>query len=104
MFRRRAAPAGGVPAVLLIAGFCVHDEFGGMVRAGMTPSAALQTATINPARYLGREQTLGSVAPGKVGNLVPLDANPLEDIADVRGIHAGVVSAGWWSGKSWTGS
>jgi len=76
----------------LIAGFCVHDELAAMVRAGMTPSAALQTATINPARYLGREQTLGSVAPGKVANLVLLDANPLEDIANVRRIRAVVVA------------
>jgi amidohydrolase family protein len=77
----------------LIAGFCVHDELAAMVRAGMTTLAALQTATLNPARYLGREKTLGSVAPGKVANLVLLDANPLEDIANVRRIRA-VVLAG----------
>jgi hypothetical protein len=76
----------------LIAGFCVHDELAAMVRAGMTPAAALQTATINPARYLGREGTLGSVAPGKAANLVLLDANPLDDIAHVRGIRAVVVA------------
>jgi hypothetical protein len=67
----------------LIPGFCVQDELAAMVRAGMTPLAALQTATINPARYLGREKTIGSVAPGTVANLVLLDANPLDDIANV---------------------
>jgi imidazolonepropionase-like amidohydrolase len=76
----------------LIAGFCVHDELTAMVRSGMTPLAALQTATVNPARYLGREKTLGTVAPGKVANLVLLDGNPLEDIANVRGIRAVVVA------------
>ena len=41
----------------MIAGFCVHDELAAMVRGGMTPLAALQTATINPARYFGLQQT-----------------------------------------------
>ena len=77
----------------MIAGFCVHDELARMVAAGMTPHAALQTATINPARYLGRETTLGSIAPGKSADLVLLDANPLEDIANVGRIRA-VVTAG----------
>ena len=48
----------------MIAGFCVHDELEAMVRGGMTPLAALQTATVNPARYFGLEQTAGTVAPG----------------------------------------
>ena len=64
-----------------------------MVRAGMTPLAALQTATVNPARYLGREMTLGTIASGKSADLVLLDANPLEDVANVRRIRA-VITAG----------
>ena len=77
----------------MIAGFCVHDELATMVRGGMTPLAALQTATVNPARYLGREMTLGTIAPGRSADLVLLDANPLEDIANVDRIRA-VVTAG----------
>jgi hypothetical protein len=75
----------------MIAGFCVHDELEAMVRGGMTPLAALQTATINPARYFGVEQTLGSVATGKTADLVLLDANPLTDIKNVGRIRAVVV-------------
>ena len=75
----------------LIAGFCVHDELAAMVQSGMTPLAAVQTATLNPARYLGREQTDGSLAPGKVANLVLLDANPLSDISNVRRVWAVAV-------------
>jgi imidazolonepropionase-like amidohydrolase len=78
---------------MMIAGFCGHDELVMMVRGGMTPHAALQTATLNPARYLGVVQTLGSVAPGKRADLVLLDANPLADIASVRQIRAVVVAA-----------
>ena len=77
----------------MIAGFCVHDELATMVRAGMTPLAALQTATVNPARYLRREITLGTIAPGRSADLVLLDANPLDDIANVRRIRA-VATAG----------
>lgn len=77
----------------MIAGFCVHDELAAMVAGGMTPLAALQTATVNPARYLGRESTLGTVAAGRQADLVLLDANPLEDIGNVRRIHA-VITAG----------
>ena len=54
---------------------------------------ALQTATVNPARYLGRESTLGTVAAGRQADLVLLDANPLEDIGNVRRIRA-VITAG----------
>jgi imidazolonepropionase-like amidohydrolase len=83
----------------MIAGFCVHDELAAMVAGGMTPLAALQTATVNPARYLGRESTLGTVAAGRQADLVLLDANPLEDIGNVRRIHA-VITAGRFFDRS----
>jgi Amidohydrolase family len=77
----------------LIAGFCVHDELRKMVEGGMSPLAALQAATLNPARYLHLDDTTGTVAAGKRADLVLLDANPVEDIANVRRIRA-VVLAG----------
>jgi imidazolonepropionase-like amidohydrolase len=83
----------------MIAGFCVHDELAAMVAGGMTPLAALQTATVNPARYLGRESTLGTVAAGRQADLVLLDANPIEDIGNVRRIHA-VITAGRFFDRS----
>lgn len=72
----------------MVAGFCLHDELMLMVKGGMSAAAALQAATINPARSLGLEKTLGSVDAGKQADLVLLDANPLHDIANVRRIHA----------------
>jgi Amidohydrolase family len=83
----------------MIAGFCVHDELATMVAGGMKPATALQTATVNPARYLGREMTLGTIAAGRSADLVLLDANPLEDIANVRRIRA-VVTAGRFLDRS----
>ena len=77
----------------MIAGFCIHDELAAMVRGGMTPLAALQTATLNPAKYLKVDQTAGTVAVGKRADMVLLDANPLSDITNVGRIHA-VILAG----------
>lgn len=76
----------------MIAGFCVHDELAAMVRGGMTPLTALQTATLNPARYFGIEENAGSVTRGRRADLVLLDANPLSDIANVRRIRAVIVA------------
>jgi imidazolonepropionase-like amidohydrolase len=76
----------------MIAGFCVHDELEAMVRGGMSPQAALQTATVNPARYFGIQRTAGSVASGQRADLVLLDANPLADITNVGRIRAVVVA------------
>jgi imidazolonepropionase-like amidohydrolase len=76
---------------VLIAGFCVHDEIATMVSARMSPISAWQTATLNPARYLGMEQTLDSIAVGKRADLVVLDANPLTDVANVRRIRAAAL-------------
>jgi imidazolonepropionase-like amidohydrolase len=76
----------------MIAGFCVHRELEAMVRGGMTPLAALQTATINPVRYFGLQQMGGNVVPGHRADLVLLEANPLVDIANVQRIRAVVVA------------
>jgi imidazolonepropionase-like amidohydrolase len=74
-------------------GFSLHDELGFMVQAGLTPLQALQTATINSAEFLGLSKTFGTIEKGKVADLVLLDANPLEDIANTKRIAA-VVSSG----------
>ena len=76
----------------MIAGFCLHDELALMVKGGMSPAAALQTATINPARALALEKVYGTVDAGKRGDLVLLDANPLEDIGNVGRIAAVVMN------------
>ncbi|CAA9300914.1 MAG: hypothetical protein AVDCRST_MAG89-464, partial [uncultured Gemmatimonadetes bacterium] len=70
------------------AGSGLQDELALLVRAGLTPLEALRTATLNPAKYLGATDSLGTVGPGKLANLVLLDANPLEDIRNTRRISA----------------
>jgi len=73
-------------------GFSLHDELQLFVSCGFTPAEALQTATQNPAIFLGRTADLGTIEAGKFADLVLLDANPLEDIANTQKIRAVVVN------------
>jgi imidazolonepropionase-like amidohydrolase len=66
----------------------VHDELAELVKAGLTPAEALRAATASAAEFLGREDDLGSVAEGKLADLVLLEGDPLEDIDNVRKIRA----------------
>jgi hypothetical protein len=75
----------------LVPGFCLHDELEWFTKAGFSPLQALQTATINPARFLGREDTQGSIDVGKRADLILLGANPLLDIRNVGRIEDVVV-------------
>src|SRR5216683_2596951 len=69
-------------------GFSLHEELALMVQSGLTPLAALQTATINPAKFLSRNKQVGTVEPGKIANLVLLGADPLADIRNTTKIEA----------------
>jgi hypothetical protein len=64
-----------------------------LVQAGLSPLEALQTATINPARFLRMSDSLGTVQSGKVADLVLLQADPLADIRNVSRVQA-VIRAG----------
>lgn len=81
------------PSTGAAAGLGLHRELELLVEAGLTPLQALQAATINPARFLGKEKEMGQVEVGKLADLVLLDANPLDDIGNLDKI-AGVVAAG----------
>jgi len=71
-------PAG----VHIFPGFSLHEELQRFVAAGFTPVEALQTATLNPARFFGMEVQLGASKKGKLGrSRAFLKANPLDDIA-----------------------
>ena|SRR5689334_1010595 len=80
------------PQPFVFPGFSLHDELGLLVRAGLTPLEALQTATINPAEFFGMQGALGTVEQGKVADLVLLNANPLENIANTKRIAAVIAN------------
>jgi imidazolonepropionase-like amidohydrolase len=74
------------------AGFSLHENLSQEVVAGLTPMEALQTATINAARFMGKEKDLGTIQKGKLADLVLLDANPLDEIHNTTKINAVVVN------------
>jgi imidazolonepropionase-like amidohydrolase len=78
--------------VYVFPGFSLHDELQNLVRAGFSPLEALQTATLRPAQFLGMEDRLGRVAEGRLADLVLLDANPLDDVANTRKVRAVVAN------------
>ena len=81
-------------SVLVYPGFALHDELRLLVEdAGFTPLEALWSATVGPTRFAGLQETLGSIAPGKIADLVLLDANPLDNIRNTRRISA-VIQGG----------
>jgi len=75
----------------LVPGFCLHDELQALAEAGLSPLRALQTATINPAKYFGREKVQGTIEADKRADLVLLDSDPLLDIRNTQRIAAIIV-------------
>ena len=87
----------GVPIVAGtddIPGFTLHSELALLVKAGLTPAQALQVATRNGARYTRTSNDRGSIAAGKLADLVLVDGDPTKDIADVRKVAA-VITRGY---------
>lgn len=78
---------------MMAPGLTLRQEFAELAKAGLSPLKILQMTTINPAEYLGRQDTMGTVEPGRQADLVVLDANPLESVENLHRISA-VVRAG----------
>ena len=67
-------------------GYSLHQEMELMVQSGMKPAAVLQAATINNARSLKQQEQIGSIAVGKLADIVILDSDPIKDIRNTRRI------------------
>ena len=80
------------PNIHLFPGFSLHDELVQLVASGFTPLEALQAATIEPARFMGSLETMGTVAAGKVADLVLCDADPVADIRNASRVRAVVAN------------
>lgn len=83
--------------VHIFPGFSLHQELALFVQAGLTPMEALQTATLNPAKFLGKQAEMGTVESGKLADLVLLDADPLENIHNTEKIQAVVLAGRFFS-------
>ncbi|MEO8140242.1 MAG: amidohydrolase family protein [Gemmatimonadota bacterium] len=84
---------------LLVPGLSLNTELELLVNAGLTPSDALQTATLNTGQLLGAD-SIGILAPGKVADLVVLKANPLIDIRNTRTVQRVMVRGQLYSADS----
>jgi imidazolonepropionase-like amidohydrolase len=92
----------GVPLLLgtdafgaLVPGFAVHQELEMMVAAELTPYEALQTGTVNAARYLGEAGEAGTIEVGKRADFILVAGNPLKDVGNAAAVR-GVFSQGKW--------
>ncbi|HEV8659013.1 MAG TPA: amidohydrolase family protein [Thermoanaerobaculia bacterium] len=77
----------GIPIVAgtdAFAGFALHRELENYVAAGIPAPKVLQLATLGAARIMKRDRELGSVAPGKLADVILVDGNPAERISDIR--------------------
>src|SRR5690554_2620580 len=99
----RALHAAGAPIALgsdapqffNVPGFSIHHELRMMVDAGLSPYEVLATGTREPARYFGAPEGFGTVEPGRRADLILLEANPLENVANVQR-RVGVMVRGQW--------
>ena len=85
------------PQVFNVPGFSIHHELKYMVDAGLTPYQALQSGTVNVAKYFKLNNS-GMIKPGYVSDLVLLEANPLDNIENTKKI-AGVMLGDRWMPK-----
>lgn len=77
----------GVGAHGEVPGLGTHWEMQAYAMGGMTPMEVLRAATIGGAKAIGRDADFGSIEPGKYADLVILDRNPLDDIANTLSIR-----------------
>ncbi len=73
-------------------GLGAHWELWMFTQGGMTNLEALRAATLNGARYLGLDRDVGSLEPGKLADLLVIDANPLDDIRNSERISYTMVN------------
>jgi imidazolonepropionase-like amidohydrolase len=67
-----------------MAGFALHRELELDVQAGIPAGQVLQNATLNAARIMSLDKDLGSIAPGKLADLILVDGDPAANISDIR--------------------
>ena len=81
----------GIPIVagtdVGVPGHTLHRELELYVQAGLTPLEAIQAATLTPARVMKLENEVGTIEAGKRADIIILDANPLDNISNIRKVR-----------------
>ena len=70
----------------IVAGFGDQREVELLVEAGFTPLEAIKIATLNSAQFLGEQERIGSIAPGKQADLMVVRGDPSRNITDVENV------------------
>ena len=83
----------------IVPGVSLHEELALFVKAGLSPFEALRAGTSEAARFFKREKEFGTVAVGQRADLLLLEANPLENVANASR-RVGVILAGRWSAEA----
>lgn len=83
------------PQVFNVPGYSIHHELRYLVQAGLTPFQALKTGTVNVAAFYNQSASSGTVAEGKVSDLVLVNGNPLKDIASTQSIEGVMLGSQW---------
>ncbi|HLF44889.1 MAG TPA: amidohydrolase family protein [Chitinophagaceae bacterium] len=65
--------------------------------AGLSTLQALQSATLNPAKYLHKTDSLGTIAPNKYADILLLSENPLSDITNTRKIEGLILNGSYYT-------
>lgn len=81
------------PQVFNVPGFSIHHELEDMLDVGLTPLEAIQTGTINAAKYFNMEGQFGEILENASADLILVNNNPLEDLSTIKS-HVGVVVRG----------
>jgi imidazolonepropionase-like amidohydrolase len=84
------------PQVFNVPGFSTHNELKYLVDAGLTPYQALQTGTVNVAKYLNLADA-GTIKPGAVADLILINGNPLAEITNTKKVEGVMVRGQWLS-------
>jgi hypothetical protein len=82
----RIAAGSGAPTPGVAPGFGLHRELELLVDAGLSPAKALCAATLDAARCIGAEKELGTIEPGKAADLLIVEGNPSQNIANTQRI------------------
>lgn len=86
----------------LVPGFSIHDELRILTENGFTPYEAIKTGTVNAAivvEKMNGNGDFGTIEIGKKADLILVEDNPLEDVANIKNI-LGVMASGRWYDKT----
>ncbi len=86
------------PQLFSVPGFSIHRELPKMVAAGMTPYEIIETGTKNVGLYFQENDDFGTIEVGKRADLILVDSNPIQDVANIQN-HSGVMVRGQWLSK-----